>query len=101
MKTLTILELEYKEDSSLYFDRFVDLPYACFLDSSAFDGEKAVYRDQFSRYDIITAAPSQHFTFHSDGTLTIEDTLKKVTKTVTTSAPMADGAAVSAINPSG
>ncbi len=90
MKTLTILELEYKEDSSLYFDRFVDLPYACFLDSSAFDGEKAVYRDQFSRYDIITAAPCKQFTLNADGTLTIADTLNQLTQTVSATAPLSE-----------
>lgn len=76
MKTLTILELEYKDDTSLYFEHFVNLPYPCFLDSSAFDGSKAAYKDHFSRYDIMTAAPAMHFTLMPGGDLIIEDCIQ-------------------------
>lgn len=79
MKTLTILELEYKSDTSLYFEYFVNLPYACFLDSSVFDGGKAIYKDHFSRYDIITATPTMHFTFTTEGKLIIEDLVQQKT----------------------
>lgn len=53
MKKLTILELEYQKDSGSYFERFIDLPFPCLLDSCA-----ASYQVDYSRYDIITAAPS-------------------------------------------
>ena len=53
MKQLTILYLEYLQDSSLYFERFRSLPYACFLDSC---GDS--YQGDHGRYDIITANPA-------------------------------------------
>ena len=53
MKKLTILELEYQKDSGHYFERFIDFPFPCLLDSCA-----ASYQVDYSRYDIITAAPS-------------------------------------------
>lgn len=77
MKTLTILELEYKDDTSLYFEYFINLPYPCFLDSSTFDGNKTVYKDHFSRYDIITASPAMYFTFTSEGEMVIEDLIRQ------------------------
>ena len=53
MKKLIISELEYQKDSAHYFERFIDLPFPCLLDSCA-----ASYQVEYSRYDIITAAPS-------------------------------------------
>ncbi|WP_419536259.1 aminodeoxychorismate synthase component I [Endozoicomonas sp.] len=87
MNTLTILELEYKDDTSLYFEHFINLPYPCFLDSSAFDGNQAVYKDHFSRYDIMTAAPEMHFTFTSEGNLIIEDLIQQKTETFSDTEP--------------
>ncbi|WP_066015480.1 aminodeoxychorismate synthase component I [Endozoicomonas atrinae] len=87
MKTLTILELEYKDDTSLYFEHFINLPYPCFLDSSAFDGNQAVYKDHFSRYDIMTAAPEMHFTFTSEGELIIEDLIQQKSETFSDAEP--------------
>ncbi|KEI71721.1 aminodeoxychorismate synthase component I [Endozoicomonas elysicola] len=87
MKTLTILELEYKDDTSLYFEHFINLPYPCFLDSSAFDGNQAIYKDHFSRYDIMTASPELHFTFTSEGDLIIEDLIQQKTETLSDTEP--------------
>ena len=53
MKQLTILELEYKQDSSIYFEHFLTLPHACFLDSCANQ-----YKGDNGRFDIMTAHPS-------------------------------------------
>ncbi|MGO0307182.1 aminodeoxychorismate synthase component I [Endozoicomonas acroporae] len=89
MKTLTILELEYKDDTSLYFEHFIHLPYPCFLDSSVFDGKQAVYKDHSSRYDIMTAAPEMHFTFTPEGDLMIEDLIQQKTETVSGAEPFA------------
>ncbi len=87
MKTLTILELEYKNDTSLYFEHFIHLPYPCFLDSSLFDGKQAVCKDHSSRYDIMTAAPERHFTFTTDGDLIIEDLVQQKTEILSAAEP--------------
>ncbi|WP_257263283.1 aminodeoxychorismate synthase component I [Endozoicomonas sp. ONNA2] len=89
MKTLTILELEYKEDSSLYFEHFIHLPYPCFLDSSVFDGDQAVYKNHSSRYDIMTAAPELYFTFTSEGHLIVEDLIQHKSETLSKAEPFA------------
>ncbi|WP_299727006.1 aminodeoxychorismate synthase component I [uncultured Endozoicomonas sp.] len=88
MKSLTILELEYKDDTSLYFEHFIELPYPCFLDSSAFNGTHAIYKDTFSRYDIITAAPAKHFTAFPGGKLIIDDFVDQTKRQVTTNTPL-------------
>ncbi|USE33795.1 aminodeoxychorismate synthase component I [Endozoicomonas sp. SCSIO W0465] len=87
MKTLTILELDYKDDTSLYFEQFINFPFPCFLDSSAFDGNRAIHKDDFSRYDIMTAAPEIHFTFTSGGDLIIEDLIQQKIKTLSETEP--------------
>ena len=68
MKQLTILELEYQQDSSLYFEYFRQLPYACFLDSCANH-----YERDSSRFDIISAHPSVMVTVDSKGQLVLEN----------------------------
>ena len=88
MKPLTILELEYKEDSSVYFEQFLEWPYPCFLDSSAFNGKTSVYKNHFGRYDIITAAPAQYFTSPEQGSLIIEDLSNAEKRQLSTTSPM-------------
>ncbi|MGB0360949.1 MAG: anthranilate synthase component I family protein, partial [Endozoicomonas sp.] len=88
MNSLTILELEYKDDSSLYFEHFLELPYPCFLDSSAFNGQRSIYKDTFSRYDILTAAPTKYFTSFSRHELIIEDFITSTKRQVYTNSPL-------------
>ncbi|OED46684.1 aminodeoxychorismate synthase, component I [Endozoicomonas sp. (ex Bugula neritina AB1)] len=70
MKQLTIFQLEYQQDSSVYFEYFKALPYACFLDSCAenYDGNN-------SRFDIISAQPSVMVTVDHHGELLIDNFL--------------------------
>ena len=79
MKNLTIKELAYQEDASRYFEHFVHLPYACFFDSSVFDGQQAQCRSGGSRYDIMTAEPAKHFTVTADGELIVQDRIAGTT----------------------
>ena len=68
MKQLTILKLEYQQDSSLYFEHFRPLPYACFLDSCATN-----YKGDNSRFDIISAHPSVLVTVDASRQLKVEN----------------------------
>ena len=66
MKELTIVPLDYQSDSSHYFERFCDQPWACFLDSCSDS-----FQEQHSRYDIITADPWAVVTVSGDGDITV------------------------------
>ena len=68
MKQLSILKLEYQQDSSVYFEHFRQLPYACFLDSCAAD-----YEGDNSRFDIISAQPSIMVTVDCERQLAVEN----------------------------
>ncbi|MGI9274977.1 MAG: aminodeoxychorismate synthase component I [Endozoicomonas sp.] len=68
MKELTILNLDYQADSSDYFERFCDQPWASFLDSCADS-----FNEQHSRYDIITSDPWAVVTVDGSGSITVNN----------------------------
>ncbi|MDD7804646.1 MAG: aminodeoxychorismate synthase component I [Endozoicomonas sp. (ex Botrylloides leachii)] len=75
MKALTVIELAYKKDSSEYFEYFRHLPLASFIDSCAVD-----YNGNHSRYDVITALPSDVITVRHDAVIVWEDCLNQTVK---------------------
>ncbi len=70
MKTLNLLELDYQEDSSHYFEYFRHLPLASFLDSCAIG-----HNGDNGRYDIMTAEPSDIVTVSATGEIVWDNCL--------------------------
>lgn len=75
MQKLDIMDLDYLEDSSRYFERFRHLPLATFLDSCAMN-----HQSERSRYDIITALPSDTIAVYENAIVVWEDCLNKKIK---------------------
>ncbi len=92
MNKLTILDLEYNIDSSLYFERFIDLPHACFLDSclnSGLDSCAPILNGSNGRFDIITADPSMMVTVSHDGITTVENRMTATEEKISDKSPFA------------
>ena len=70
---LNLLELDYRADSSYYFEKIRALPLATFLDSCSSEQQEAQ-----GRYDIITAAPSDTVTVNANGLLVWKQCLSGV-----------------------
>lgn len=69
MNELIIFDLDYLEDSSSYFEKFLAESLPCFLDSCCSN-----FPEQHSRYDIITANPCSVLSVTSDGVPQVVDT---------------------------
>ncbi|WP_263079109.1 aminodeoxychorismate synthase component I [Endozoicomonas sp. Mp262] len=62
MKKLDLHQLDYREDSSQYFEYFRHMPLASYLDSCAM-----AHDSENGRFDIITAEPSDVITVTAEG----------------------------------